>query len=62
MKSLFQAVTLTSVVCALSGPAMAVPVSAPGPEIGYGAVGVAVASVGLLALVLYPRFKKPRQS
>jgi hypothetical protein len=63
MKSLFQAVTLTSVVCAISGPALAVPpLPAPGPEIGDGAAGVAVAAVALLSLVLYPRFKRWRQS
>jgi multisubunit Na+/H+ antiporter MnhF subunit len=61
MKSLFQTLTLTSIVCAVSGSAMAL-VAAPGPEIGDGVVGVAIATVALVALVLYPRFKKSRQS
>jgi hypothetical protein len=60
MKSLFRALTLTSIVCAVSGPAMATPVAAPGPEIGDGVVGVVIATVALLALVLYPRFKRSR--
>ena len=62
MKSFFQTLTLTSIVCALSGSAMATAVAAPGPEIGDGVVGVAIATVALVALVLYPRFKKSRQS
>jgi hypothetical protein len=68
MKALFRAPILMGVVCAVAGPAMAAGpttgsrVAAPGPEIGDGAVGIAVASVALLALVLYPRFKRWRQS
>lgn len=64
MKSFFRALTLSSIVCAVSGSAMAsiVPVAAPGPEIGDGVVGAAIAAVALLAFVLYPRLKASRQS
>jgi hypothetical protein len=61
MKSFFRALTLTSIVCAVSGSAMA-SLAAPGPEIGDGVVGGAVAAVAFLALVLYPLLKRSRQS
>ena len=38
--------------------AMAVPVAAPGPEIGDGMVGAIVALVALAAVVLFPRLKR----
>lgn len=59
MKSLFRTLALTGIVCGVSGSAMAV-VSAPGPEIGDGAVGVFVAAVALLAVILYPRLRRSR--
>jgi hypothetical protein len=62
MQSFFRALTLTGIVCAVSGSAMAVPVTAPGPEIGDGVVGAAIATVALLAFVLYPRLKSLRRS
>jgi membrane-bound ClpP family serine protease len=62
MKSFFRALSLTSVVCTISGSAMAVPRGAPGPEIGEGLVGAAIATVALLVFVLYPRLKRSRQS
>lgn len=43
----------------LGDSAIAVPVrGAPGPEIGQGTVGAAVAFTILLALVVYPRLRK----
>jgi hypothetical protein len=67
MRSFFRLLTLASIVCASSEFALAqtaVPIrrSAPGPEIGDGLVGVAIAAVALLAFVLYPRLKQSRQS
>jgi hypothetical protein len=35
---------------------------APGPEIGDGLVGIAIATVVILAFVLYPRLKLWRRS
>jgi hypothetical protein len=62
MKSVFRALTLVNIVCAISGSATAAPVGAPSPEIGDGLVGAAVATIALLAFVLYPRLKRSRQS
>jgi len=53
---------LTLIVCSISWSAMAVPVAAPGPEIGDGLVGIAIAAVALLAFVLYPRLQQWRHS
>jgi hypothetical protein len=58
MKSFFGSLMLTSV----TSSAMATAVAAPGPEIGDGVVGIAVATVAVLALVMLPRFKRMRQS
>jgi hypothetical protein len=41
-----------------SAIATPVPRGAPGPEIGQGTVGAAVALTILLALVVYPRLRK----
>jgi hypothetical protein len=60
VKAFLRTLTLTSIVCATSGSAMAVPVAAPGPEIGDGMVGTIVATVVLLAVVLYPRLRRSR--
>ena len=62
MKSFFRALILTAIASTVSGSAMARIVGAPGPEIGDGVVGAAIAAVALLAFVLYPRLKKARQS
>jgi hypothetical protein len=62
MTSFFRTVSLTAMVCAVSGSVMAAPVTAPGPEIGEGAIGAAVAMVVLLAFVMLPRLKRLRQS
>lgn len=61
MKSFFRAFALTSLVCVVSTSAMAM-VAAPGPEIGDGVVGTAVAALALLAFVVVPRLKRSRQS
>jgi hypothetical protein len=61
MKSFFRTLTLTALVCATSGSAMAV-VAAPGPEIGDGVTGAVVAAVALLAFVMLPHYKRLRQS
>jgi multisubunit Na+/H+ antiporter MnhF subunit len=61
MKSFFRALTLTSIVCAVSTSAMAA-VAAPGPEIGDGVVGAAVLTLALLAFVIPARLKRSRQS
>jgi len=58
MRSFFRAPCLSAIACAISGPAMAVPVSAPGPEIGDGIVGGTVAAVALLAFAMLPRLKR----
>jgi hypothetical protein len=52
--------SLTLIVCSISWSAMAVPVAAPGPEIGDGMIGATVAVVALMALVLYQRLKRLR--
>ena len=62
MKSLFRTLTLAGIACTVSGYAMATQVAAPGPEIGDGVIGIVIAAVALVTLVLYPRFKKSRQS
>ena len=68
MKSFCRTLTLTSIICAVSeiGLAQATPIpgprAAPGPEIGDGLVGVAIAAVVLLAFVLYPRLQQWRHS
>ncbi len=62
MKSFFRTLALAAIVCAVSGSVMAAPVAAPGPEIGEGAIGAAVAMVVLLAFVMLPRLKRLRQS
>jgi hypothetical protein len=67
MPSFFRALTLTGIVCAVAGSAMAQvpdppPVTAPGLEIGDGVVGAAVATVVLLGFVLLPRLKRLLQS
>ena len=58
MKSFFGSLMLTS----MASSAMASPVAAPGPEIGDGVAGIAVATVALLAFVMLPRLKRRRQS
>ena len=70
MKSFFRTLTLTSIICAVSEIAFAQgtrtpipgPRAAPGPEIGDGLVGAAIAAVALLAFVLYPRLQQWRHS
>jgi Family of unknown function (DUF6223) len=61
MKPFFQMLTLTGLVCVISGSAMAV-VAAPGPEIGEGMLGATVAMVAALAFVVLPRLRRMRQS
>ena len=68
MKS-FPTLTLAGTVCAISEFAYAlpptpssVPRGAPGFEIGNGLIGAAVATVVVLAVVLYPRLIRWRQS
>jgi len=62
MKSFFRTLTFIGIVCAISGAATATPVGAPGPEIGEGVVGAAVAIAALLTFVMLPRLKRLRQS
>jgi hypothetical protein len=64
MKSFFRSLSLTSLVCAVSGSAMAgvSPLAAPVPEIGSGAVSAAVATVVVLGCVMLPRVKRLLQS
>ena len=59
--SLFRTLSLTAVVCAIAGSAVAAPLAAPGPEIGEGMIGAAAAMVALLAFVILPRLKGQRQ-
>jgi hypothetical protein len=59
--SLFRTLSLTAVVCAIAGSAVAAPLAAPGPEIGEGMIGAAAAMVALLAFVIFPRLKGLRQ-
>jgi hypothetical protein len=56
----FRMLSLTFVVSCISRSAQAVPVAAPGPEIGDGMIGALVAVVALMAIVLYPRLKRSR--
>jgi hypothetical protein len=56
----FRTLSLTLIVCLTSWSAMAVPVAAPGPEIGDGMIGAIVAVVALMAVVLYPRLNRSR--
>jgi len=62
MTPFIRTLALTGVSCAISSSAMALAVVAPGPEIGNGVVGVAVAAAALLAFVMVARFKRLRQS
>jgi hypothetical protein len=62
MSFFLRTLALGSVVCAASQSAMATPVPAPGPEIGDGIVGAAVAAVALLAFVLLPQLKRSLQA
>jgi hypothetical protein len=57
VKSYIRVLSLSSIICAVSGSAMATP-AAPGPEIGDGAVGLAVATLALLGFVMFPRLKR----
>jgi hypothetical protein len=52
--------SLTLIVSSVASAAYAVPVAAPGPEIGDGAVGAVVAVVALMAVALYPRLNRSR--
>jgi hypothetical protein len=59
MNAMLRAFTFASVVCSLTEFAHAAPAprSAPGPEIGDGMVGFAVAAVTLLTVLMVPRIK-----
>jgi hypothetical protein len=61
----FRALTLTSIICSVPELAHAVPTcaacgirGAPGPEIGDGVVGFAVAAVILFTVLMLPRIKR----
>ena|SRR6266480_6143834 len=56
----FRTLSLTLIACLTSWSAMAVPVAAPGPEIGDGMIGAIVAVVALMVVVLYPRLNRSR--
>jgi hypothetical protein len=58
--SFFRMSSLTLIVSSVASAAYAVPVAAPGPEIGDGAVGAVVAVVALMAVALYPRLNRSR--
>jgi len=58
--SFFRTLCLTVIAGTTSFSAMAVPVAAPGPEIGDGVVGAIVTLVALTAVVLFPRLKRSR--
>jgi hypothetical protein len=60
LQSFFRTLSLTLIVCLTSWSAMAVPVAAPGPEIGDGMIGAIVAVVALMVVVLYPRLNRSR--
>ena len=64
MKSFVLMSSITSIVCAVSGSAMAGigPLGAPVPEIGGGVVSAAVAAVVVLGCVMLPRVKRLLQS
>jgi hypothetical protein len=74
MKSIFRTLTVASIVCLVSEFAFAQqhggPVGgfnpptlgAPGPEIGDGVVGFAVAAVVLFAVLMLPRVKRLLQA
>lgn len=65
VKSIFQALALTSILCALPEFAHATPpcsacgiLHAPAPEIGAGVIGFAVAAVILFTALMLPRIKR----
>jgi ACR3 family arsenite efflux pump ArsB len=63
MKLFSRSLTLTSIVCVVcglgvGGAARATVRAAPGPEIGDGVIGVAVAVAVLLAVVMLPRITR----
>jgi hypothetical protein len=69
MKSVFRALTLTSIICSVPQFAYASTCTtalacrgAPGPEIGDGVVGFAVAAVILFAVLMLPRIKRLLQT
>jgi hypothetical protein len=69
MKSVFQALALTSLICSVSEFAYAAPPcaacairGAPGPEIGDGVAGFAVAGVILFTFLMMPRIKRLLQA
>ena len=62
MTPFLRALTLTSIFCVASQSAMALAVVAPGPEIGDGVVGVAVATVSLFGFIMFRRLKKSQQA
>lgn len=72
VKSVFGALTLTSIICSLPELAYATPTptcsacgiihSAPVPGIGDGVVGFAVAAVILLTVLMLPRIKRLLQT
>jgi hypothetical protein len=59
MRTTLQATVLTSLCFIFPGSAMAL-VAAPGPEIGDGAVGSAVAAAALLAITTLRFFRRPQ--
>jgi hypothetical protein len=70
MKSVFRALTLTSIICSVPQFAYATTTcatalachGAPGPEIGDGVVGFAVAAVILFTVLMLPRIKRLLQT
>jgi len=72
MKSAFRALTLTSIICSAEFAYAASPLplpctacgtrGAPGPEIGDGVVGFAVAAMILFTVLMLPRIKRLLQT
>jgi hypothetical protein len=57
MQSFGRVLSLSTVLCAISESAMAVPAAAPAPEIGNGIVGGAAATL-VLMFVFLPRLRR----